>query len=857
MRLRRHQTEALAAWRADVAQGKRRGWVVLPPGAGKTRVGVEAVKAGGHTGVVLSPNTAIQGQWSAEDPALRCLTYQSLAVMDPNADDDGETVSSRLHPNGRALIDELAAIPNLMLVLDECHHLLRVWGRLLAEVLDLVPEAHVLGLTATPVGLMTAAEAALESELFGEITYAATIPEVVAEGDLAPFLELAWLTSPTAAERDWLSEQESRLAELLTHLATPAIASVSMFEALDALTADRVWTDVAIARPDLADAVLRLAHAGQTSIPVGAVLRERHRRAPDVSDWVLVLNQWLPPLVTGGDDRDAALIGEVAGVLGSIGYRWTRRGIVAATPTVDRVLARSQSKARAAVDIMSIEASTLGDDLRAVAISDFESAGTLPRSLADVTTRQAGSARQVLEHLLHDEVTAALRPLLVTARTVAGARDTLSDLATFASERGASPTLEDDEGLSVLTGWTTRQWVRIITEFFELGHAQVLVGTRGLLGEGWDARSVNSLVDLTSATTATAVVQLRGRGLRLDPRRQNKVTAVWSVCCVTDGVLGDSDWNRLVRKHTGYVGLDSAGDLVDGVAHLDDSFSESTPPPEADLDQANSRAIRRSSERDAAAEAWRLASVKGAQLVSVVRVAHRHSDVPLPTQPATPRSPLQPMAWGWPAVIFAVSTVLAIVLGGLWWLLPAAVVSRVLVQLVQASSEAWQRIDELSRAPGITAVAAAVAEALHAAGLVSAGADGVSAAVVGHQVRCQLVGVTASESELFAQSLDEALHPVGRPRYLVSRTVSNGPTLGGAVRAALVGHQSHLETWHPVPAALERRRADAELYLRAWRRYVGDGRLQYARGPEGQGLLEALRGDDPWQLTSAIRMHWQ
>lgn len=40
------------------------------------------------------------------------------------------------------------------------------------------------------------------------------------------------------------------------------------------------------------------------------------------------------------------------------------------------------------------------------------------------------------------------------------------------------------------------------------------MGTRALLGEGWDTPAVNCLVDLTVATTGVSVRQMRGRSLR-------------------------------------------------------------------------------------------------------------------------------------------------------------------------------------------------------------------------------------------------------------------------------------------------------------------------------------------------------
>ena len=263
-----HQKEALDALAGAWAAGRRRAWVALPPGAGKTFVGLVSIQdriAAGAVGkaVVLGPNTAIQGQWekSARELGLdvgidrslsttvTALTYQALAVFDADAevDDDGApatpgsggllpvpdvepghnppppqaggdllpvpaaelghnpppvgpaTLLSRLHENGQAFVEQLKAAGPLLLVLDECHHLLEVWGRLLGELLDQLPDAMVLGLTATPPEALSADQALLVDELFGPPLYRASIPAVVKVGDLAPYVELAWLTTPTAA----------------------------------------------------------------------------------------------------------------------------------------------------------------------------------------------------------------------------------------------------------------------------------------------------------------------------------------------------------------------------------------------------------------------------------------------------------------------------------------------------------------------------------------------------------------------------------------------------------------------------------------------------------------------------------
>jgi len=94
-----HQVRALAALDRDVARGDRATYLVVPPGGGKTLIGLEAARRLGRPAVVLCPNTAIQAQWIAQwqasfgpnpPPAtasrdlptpLTVLTYQALCTL--------------------------------------------------------------------------------------------------------------------------------------------------------------------------------------------------------------------------------------------------------------------------------------------------------------------------------------------------------------------------------------------------------------------------------------------------------------------------------------------------------------------------------------------------------------------------------------------------------------------------------------------------------------------------------------------------------------------------------------------------------------------------------------------------------
>ena len=302
-------------------------------------------------------------------------------------------------------------------------------------------------------------------------------------------------------------------------------------------------------------------------------------------------------------------------VLPSVGYQLTRRGIRRGRSPVDRVLARSEAKVVALTEIVAAEHRNLGPRMRMLVLCDHERAtATLPADLDGVLSEEAGSARLALEHL--DRAVPDLHPLLVTARTVAGSPGTLKALHAYVATYDPAIAARAEQGT-----WTSRDWVPWVTRFFEEGHCHVLVGTRGLLGEGWDARSVTGLVDLTTATTSTAVVQTRGRALRTDPYWPEKVALTWSVVCVSeDHPKGGNDWDRFVRKHAGFYGVDADGEVVAGVAHVDADLSPYAPPPAVTFDEVNARMLARSEQRDEIRGSWAVGTPYVDTLVHTVRI---------------------------------------------------------------------------------------------------------------------------------------------------------------------------------------------------------------------------------------------
>ncbi|MBO0827322.1 MAG: DEAD/DEAH box helicase family protein [Streptosporangiales bacterium] len=927
--MRRHQRDALDALAAATSAGRRRVWVVLPPGAGKTLVGLEYARRLGDPAVVFGPNTAIQAQWLRQWQAfsprtvemgsdrglthpLTALTYQSLATFDPDDEVDEEgagrgSLVDRLHDNGRALVAAMRDKPRLTVVLDECHHLLEVWGRLLAELLEEIPHAHVLGLTATPPEVLTTEQAALLDRLFGAPVYAASIPAAVREGYLAPFGELVWLTRPTPAETDWVAAEAERFTELVTDLTDPSFGSTPFLTWLDERYVRRPgpggdavvpWYRVEKDQPDAARAVLRLHHAGLLALPAGARLREEHRVRPTAEDWVRLMDDWQRRcLHASGDARDDAVVERLRAALPSIGYRLTKTGIRVGRSPVDRVLARSAAKTDAVAEIVRSEHRTLGDRLRLLVLCDHERAtATLPARLTGVLSAEAGSARLVLERLVADEQTAALRPVLVTGRTVAADAATATALLAYVAEH--APSLDLDPlpggapGVVEVTGrWHSRQWVRLVTDFFESGGSGVLVGTRALLGEGWDARGVTGLVDLTTATTPAAVVQTRGRSLRVDPHWPEKVALTWTVVCVSDEhPKGTTDWGRFVRKHDGYYAVDERGEVVGGVAHVDAALSPHEPPPVAEFDAVNAAMLMRAEDRATVRRQWRLGERYADRFVHTVRVrpatgraiATRRPDTLVSGRAATdgPRAVPAPQglrtadgrmpSGGVRALVWAVVVLCAgLLLGRV--VEPVALLGMLAFVglLVSGVVRAWRAggLVRLAAEPvDLLRVAYAVADGLRDAELAPCGAEAVRWNVEpdgSYQVVLDDGGTDATEtSARFARALDQAVAPIATPRYVIPRYLLDDPDGDGARMLAgarvLFGRlRPHAAVWHAVPDDLGVNAGRVRAYARAWRRWISDGEPLYTGSPDGAGVLAAQSGADPFAVTTAMRTSWR
>lgn len=802
---------------------------------------------------------------------------------------DDDAIDAILGPGARARLDALVTAGVATIVLDECHHLKAHWA---IVVHYLVRRLKRAGLSPTLIGL-TATEPSGEDRsarryraLLGDVDAEVPVPAVIRAGHLAPCRQLAWFTLPPPEETRFLAtageELHHRVGELLLspdgidyllEVVAPPMPSTAPggrsgsgpLPRIAGADDDHAPTT---ARPYEADELVHRIVAGFDADPLlaasaAALLRRTGSyRGTALSTRVVPL---LPELDLLDLDDELRLLGRYAHdrllaaperrrdwestreLLRGFGLYLTDSGIRVGRSPVDTITAASRAKDTAVVDILRHELDSIGDRLRAVVVTDAAEHSAPHRALDVLVPASrpgpAGGAVRCMSTLLSDADLRSLHPVLLTSSRLSLASGDTSLLDRLRRSTGlALPATDDGWMLSVTgQGVGSAGLVLAVNELVAAGEVRLVVGTRGLLGEGWDCPAVNTLIDLTAATTSASTQQLRGRTMRLDPGWVDKVAHNWSVTCLLPGhprLRSDPDLKRLRRKAEHLWSLVRIDDPASARVSASDE-SGGAPVVETGLDAMLSPVQRRLLDKldDGAApediDALNSATLAGldrqiesrrwlAQVSAAHRVSRRGRGrvleaVEITSAPALLRRG-SPTAF-WSAAARAVLDVV----------LPRYDLT------ADGDSAGGPRPDLVVRESPTDSLGESRPRVL-------IGLDGVG----------------TRQSARFADILTELLSsPVRRPRFILeaaTATLARGTAeqplnrlrrlLG---RLLALGAWNHVDSVHlAVPTALARSRADMEALVHSWSTRVGPCRLHLvADADDATALLSCLGSGGP------------
>jgi superfamily II DNA or RNA helicase len=803
------------------------------------------------------------------------------------------SLADLLHPNALALVDRLVAAGTGCIVLDEAHHLLDYWAAILAHLVERLPEAVVVGLTATPPASAGPDELENYLALVDGIDFEVPTPAVVRSGHLAPYQDLVQVVEPTADERRFLEHEDRVLEEAMAGVfADPRFAG-HVEARINRANGTPTWDELVSEEFELAVAGVRyLTEAGRTLAPdvqappeMLGPLQPRDRLAL-VRDWCLGFLRVSP------DARDRAALADLRQALRTLGMVMTDAGWRPAPSPLDRILAYSSAKVEAMVAILRTEQASMGERVRAVVLTDFETSSALSlRRLRGVLDPESGGAVRAIRAIVDDPEAGHLEPIMVTGRTVLADADLAGRLATELTARfereGVRATVRTEDaghGLVAVDGagpdWAPRAWVPAVTELFERGVTRCIVGTRGLLSEGWDSLTLNTLVDLTTAGTYASVNQIRGRSIRLDPNDPHKVANNWDLVCVASDLRGGwRDLERLAAKHGHVWGLGPEGRVVRGIGHVDPRLVLLPANPVAaalsgvahvSAADINRRAVDRARHRSDAYEEWGVGKpyenfeFRGTILDpsrASIRTAFtwgRSLKALLNLIVANLLLYLTAFGYALPRFLDAgVSLAWLVVAVGGFLIITIGVSIRLGLRYVRAA------FIELPVDSYLLDFGRAVAEALRETRLAPASPDRVR--VTETETASYEVHLDTSDQEAsdrFADAYRELFEPITDQRYLVERDEAS---LSGTfyrpiwyvLRGLFRPFRRRTTVYHPVPAIFARRRELAEAFAKAWSRWVGGRRLVYTRSDEGARILLRERARGAEGVPSASVDEWR
>lgn len=925
---RGYQDGALAAFeaaRAGFRPGHARFHLVAPPGAGKTMMGLEMAARLGGPAVVLAPNATIQGQWltklrhfervlddgpeqprgtarvpgfdkdapSAADTALIALTYQRIAVQKDGA----------RHPRTDATFAALHAAGVRTVVLDECHHLSGTWGEAAGALIGALGQSGeavvVIALTATPLTDTTATY----HDLLGAADYTISQPSVVKTGDLAPYQDLIHITAPAADESALLDQARTRIEQhwrTALHPPRPEAdpgAPAEMPSALVAVNAEvaawlrmpqttsgRAYADVldfAQAESELVEACARVLLADGQDVPALLPVLPAYTDPPSLLDRVLVLAHYLArhALVHAPGQ---AWVKTMQDDVADWGQKASRGQVRRVQSRLGRVLGHSRQKLTALSAILATEQTHMADELRVLVLTDYEN---------PPDGRAALSCRDVMRHLTTDAHGDALDPVMLTGQSLwvdddawPAVRDHLAavceaeglDVALTAVLSVADGGAQDADaalpGLMQVSGtgrdFNSRTIVRLVTALFEAGLCRCIVGTRALLGEGWDTVRLNTLVDLTAVTSGVSVNQMRGRTLRQDPDAALKVANNWDILCFSPDV-GALDLERLRRRHDVWYGLTDDGEIAPGIGHVHPFFDHADVADLArGMDRINAEMHARAADRQSAWRGWAIGSPFDDEDVPVLAFraraprAPRANAVDAALVPAADAPGAESLALALPARLTAAEAAGSAqrTAGGfLVFGATLAVLASVPVALAMLAGGillgvfgAKERRRALAAAPlddgdELRLLAGLLADAMDITPDDADGAAGFDVLVRSDGTRRLLCrGYTAADSARLLGALSELLGPVAGQRYVLVET-AHAPGAGeaGTPRTFVV------------PRALASR-AKAEALLAAWQTARDPGaRLLSTRTAEGKAHVQAMFGSAPHAAEAKLSRAWR
>lgn len=848
--------------------------IIAPPGSGKTILGLEVTLRLDKPTLIFAPTIAIRNQWiqrfcelflqtdktpdwisrDIKNPKfLTVSTYQGLHAACSGAIETDEELNeeesgvSNLKKSTREktnkIIKALKAQNIGTIVVDEAHHLKNAWWQSLSKIKKAL-DPTIVGLTATPPYDVSYAEWQRYIELNGPVDTEISVPELVVEGDLCPHQDYIFFSRPTDDEANKISEYRHRIDVLFNEIK----ADQTLIQALERhpiyQTPDKeldwIYTNL-----EYYSATLIFLNSVGKQISTGhlEIIGDKKFTIPKLNyEWIEILLTFYlykdPENFKQLEDHREKLINKLkrGGAIErrAVNFRHNRR--------INNSLSSSTGKLESIDKIVNFEHDHLKKDLRMVILTDYiRKEFLIQEPKNDLELNKIG-VLPIFEKLRRTNNLKIKIGILTGSLVVipVSALNTFKEIAKKQNIDNVTTTpLKFDSTYLIVNSndKLKHDIVNIITQVFQYGQIEVLIGTKSLLGEGWDAPSINSLILASFVGSYVLSNQMRGRAIRTERKNIDKTGNIWHIVCVDPTADdGGDDIQLLKRRFKAFVGVSVREEvsIENGIGRLDIPDQMST---EQEINNINNRILNSAANRDQLKVKWQQALESGASLIEEIKVPFPEDtdfkEIKSLYYNRTIKYLLGMLGSG--LVGFGIEALQGLSRVArhirskeelLYWLMFIGGLGVLIFgRLAFKTFRAYVKYRDISK--DIHQIGEALLESLIKTGVIHT--DNSKLTVVSDvdddgTIYCHLEGGTTHEKSTFIKSLQEIIGAVNNPRYVI-------------IRKSFFLNLFSQRDYHSLPDLIGSKKQFAEYFESQWKKFVGACELVYTRTVQGRKLL--------------------
>ncbi|MBQ4560225.1 MAG: DEAD/DEAH box helicase family protein [Tyzzerella sp.] len=628
--------------------------IVAAPGSGKTVLGLELIRRLGEPCIILSPTTAIRQQWgdrfkdlflgNRDDfsllfsndlhniKLLNSVTYQALytSIEKIPSDEDDDINCSDVN-----IIVIMKEFGIKTVCLDEAHHLKNEWQKSLEKFISMLDkDVRIISLTATPPYDSDGSEWSRYINICGEIDEEIFVPELVGQNTLCPHQDYIYFNYPTKPEIDCFRQHKEHALTAVDELGKLEIFSQVYQELNSERDYEVLFSNV---KKYIALATLLKFYGFEIDKKLIRELTAKRTLPGFEMQFAETAIQFL---------LDEELIceeqkNEIISVLKKHSLYEKKKVTFELNERLKRTLISSVGKLTSIKDIAKSEIATMGEKLRMLVLTDYIKKENLARiaSEEDFNSVNVVSIFETLRRANSDVNIGVLSgSLVILPKSI-----DLSDI------KHKKVDIQDTCYCTVEFSGSTHCGVDYVGKLFEEGKIQILIGTKSLLGEGWDSPCINSLILASFVGSFVLSNQMRGRAIRIDKNEPEKSANIWHLVTVEpvymfeDNVtqqllsfinedykeLVSYDYDILKRRFDSFMGPNySTGTIESGIERITVIDS---PYDKKGIERINEKMLCLSAKREDVKRKWYGEVKEGNFAVCVETTVSKEARVPVYT----------------------------------------------------------------------------------------------------------------------------------------------------------------------------------------------------------------------------------